>query len=362
MNADEVVDLYEALSLKEKEEMLVLLQAALRDDGEKRLTLRLVGKVTTNKIVNREAFVEPQGICDIQVMDFTKATFWVQIHNVPLLCMAKKIGIFLGSINGEVREIDSDPSGECVGKFIKVQVLINVTQPLRRILRVDIMNDGKESTMLLRYERLPTHCFCCGRLGQVIRDCTVEADKDIPEDHNLIFVPLLTASSPKKGNQAKSNRERVRSATSIMQQVVAPSGVADGARIHDSSTALTSGQSGLTLDRDEEAEGKHQWEVDPDKDDGDISRISIGIFKSEGKGTHDIRDGKVSKFGEASRSNKVGEADGVGTDLGLTIIDVDIGLEANKACLHDNYGLGLTNKNEVDAGHGIGPKVGKRKH
>ncbi|KAK2639396.1 hypothetical protein Ddye_027191 [Dipteronia dyeriana] len=77
-------------------------------------------------------------------MDFIKAAFWVQIHKVPLLCMTKKIGEFLGNMIGEVREIDTGPSGDCVGKFIRVRVVINVNQPLRSLLRVDVLLDGRK--------------------------------------------------------------------------------------------------------------------------------------------------------------------------------------------------------------------------
>ncbi|KAK3188875.1 hypothetical protein Dsin_028436 [Dipteronia sinensis] len=61
-----------------------------------------------------------------------------KIHNVPIIFMTRNIGLFLGRMIGEVREI----YGDCVGKYIRVRVVINVDQPLRRILRVDILRDG----------------------------------------------------------------------------------------------------------------------------------------------------------------------------------------------------------------------------
>jgi hypothetical protein len=30
---------------------------------------------------------EPRGLGDVRLMSFDKATFWVQIHNAPMLCM-----------------------------------------------------------------------------------------------------------------------------------------------------------------------------------------------------------------------------------------------------------------------------------
>ncbi|KAK2649118.1 hypothetical protein Ddye_016607, partial [Dipteronia dyeriana] len=127
--------------------------------GEKRLAFRLVSRILSNKIVNRETFIrlmptfwrtvdevetkivsgntffftfksatdlnrvlhggpwifdksllvleKPIGKGDIQEMAFNTTAFWVQIHHIPLLCRTKKIGIFLGGLIGEVQEIDT---------------------------------------------------------------------------------------------------------------------------------------------------------------------------------------------------------------------------------------------------------------
>ncbi|TXG48274.1 hypothetical protein EZV62_027568 [Acer yangbiense] len=222
MNADEVAKLCESLSLKEKEGPLRQLQTSLKDDGRKRLAFRLVGKILSNKLVNREAFmtlipkiwkikqgmeievvdrnvfsftfkcvedrrmvlqggpwrfdkallvlVEPTGIGAIQEISFNKAVFWVQILNIPLLCMTKEIDAFLGGMIGEFREIDVSQSGECVGKYLGVRVVINVDEPLLRILRVAVLGDGKESVMLYRD---------AGSRGTWKSDTGVRARKDV---------------------------------------------------------------------------------------------------------------------------------------------------------------------------------------
>lgn len=39
------------------------------------------------------ALAEFSGVGDISKVEFTKASFWVQIHNLPVICMTKEMGI-----------------------------------------------------------------------------------------------------------------------------------------------------------------------------------------------------------------------------------------------------------------------------
>ncbi|TXG54037.1 hypothetical protein EZV62_019293 [Acer yangbiense] len=158
MNPEELEMLCSALSIREKEKPVGTLATNLKKRGERLLSLCLVGKVLTNKLVNKEAFInvmtliwrvskgveiealegnvfvfhfknledrkyiqsegpwtfdkaiivfeEPLGTGDIAQMEFNTVEFWVQIHNLHLLCMTKDTGSFLGSMIGEVREVD----------------------------------------------------------------------------------------------------------------------------------------------------------------------------------------------------------------------------------------------------------------
>ncbi|KAI9192043.1 hypothetical protein LWI28_017501 [Acer negundo] len=52
------------------------------------------------------AFEELIGTGDIRSMKFSKVEFWVQIHNLPLLCMPREVRKFLGKMIREVKEVD----------------------------------------------------------------------------------------------------------------------------------------------------------------------------------------------------------------------------------------------------------------
>ncbi|TXG47233.1 hypothetical protein EZV62_026527 [Acer yangbiense] len=117
------------------------------------------------------AMERPVGKGSIDSLRFNQADFWIQIHQVPLLCMTTAIGRSLGGMIGEVLAVDGGDSGECVGKFMRVRVRVNITTPLKRCLRVDILGDGEVTTMVLRYERLTSHCVKCGMISHTASEC-----------------------------------------------------------------------------------------------------------------------------------------------------------------------------------------------
>ncbi|TXG52368.1 hypothetical protein EZV62_021537 [Acer yangbiense] len=150
---------------------------------------------------------KPVGMSTIESLKFSHADFWVQIHKIPILCMTKEIGRFLGSMIGEVLDIDGGNSGDCVGKFMRVRIRMDITKPLKRCLRVDIMGDGTETIMILRYERLPNHCFKCGLIDHSTAECKEEGSCSLVNGkEELPYGMWLRAS----GSQRKSNYARNR--------------------------------------------------------------------------------------------------------------------------------------------------------
>ncbi|TXG49082.1 hypothetical protein EZV62_024957 [Acer yangbiense] len=168
MNADEIARLCEFMSLKEQEGPVRTLKFNLKVAGLKRIATSLVGKVLSKKMVNREVFrsvmrkicfndalivmEEPEGKGDVQHMKFNKVEFWVQIHNAHLMCMLDDINRFLRSIIGDVVDIDEGVSSPYTAKFLRVRVVLEIDKQLRRCLRIDVMGDGVEMVMLLKYE------------------------------------------------------------------------------------------------------------------------------------------------------------------------------------------------------------------
>ncbi|KAK2642448.1 hypothetical protein Ddye_024211 [Dipteronia dyeriana] len=79
---------------------------------------------------------------------------------------------------------------------MRVRVVIEIDKPLRRCLRVDMLGDGVESIMLLKYERLPNFCFRCGLLGHTTRECP--NGPAVVKGEELLFGLWMRASVPAK--------------------------------------------------------------------------------------------------------------------------------------------------------------------
>ncbi|TXG48604.1 hypothetical protein EZV62_024479 [Acer yangbiense] len=80
-----------------------------------------------------------------------------------------------------VEDIDVGVTGECFGKYMRLKVAIDVSKPLKRFLRVELLEKGTESLLLLCYEKLTEYCFHCGIIGHshTHRECHNRKDGDI---------------------------------------------------------------------------------------------------------------------------------------------------------------------------------------
>ncbi|KAL5815295.1 hypothetical protein ACOSQ4_025936 [Xanthoceras sorbifolium] len=261
MNADDIASRCAALSLEtDSMEPRFVLETPLREAGARKLALCLVGKILTTKLINREAFravipkvwrttqtfimenvkenvfvfqfqnqadkrrvltggpwsfdkclivlEEPRGDGKFLEMGFNNVQFWVQLHNVPLVCMTKEIGWALGNKIGRVTDIDVGATGDCLGRFLRVRVVIDVSKPLSRYLRVCLLEGDPDTVLLLRYERLTEYCFHCGVVGHVVRECQLAHDRSgsssMPE---FKFGTWMRAESPPKARYPRTDND-----------------------------------------------------------------------------------------------------------------------------------------------------------
>ena len=75
---------------------------------------------------------------------------------------------------------------------------MDIDKPLRRCLRVDVLGDGKETVLILRYERLLNHCFQCAYLGHQKQECLEAKKVNESAREALPYGAWLRATGPEK--------------------------------------------------------------------------------------------------------------------------------------------------------------------
>jgi hypothetical protein len=65
-------------------------------------------------------------------MEFKQSPFWIQVHNMPLLCMTKTVGLKIGESMGTVEDIDVTGDGAGWGWCLRMRVWVDLSIPLER--------------------------------------------------------------------------------------------------------------------------------------------------------------------------------------------------------------------------------------
>ncbi|XP_075655025.1 uncharacterized protein At4g02000-like [Castanea sativa] len=105
---------------------------------------------------------------DVGDMEFSKMTFWVQVHDLPIRFRTRRIAEQLCEAIGKVT-VGTDEAGTEGDNFMRVRVTIDISQPLCRE-RVISLDNGKKLWVPFKYERLPSLCFWCGCMTHDDRD------------------------------------------------------------------------------------------------------------------------------------------------------------------------------------------------
>jgi hypothetical protein len=123
----------------------------------------------------------------------TEASFWVQLRDLPMKGMNEETATRIGKAMGVLEEIDIPDNGFTWGEFMRIRVRMDITKPL---LRRKLVKLGKDPPIWisLRYEKLPTFCYKCGRLGHSDRECREQQWKEASKGGDVMaYGPWLRA-------------------------------------------------------------------------------------------------------------------------------------------------------------------------
>ncbi|KAF8377686.1 hypothetical protein HHK36_031070 [Tetracentron sinense] len=110
----------------------------------------------------------------VKEIDFSRSPFWVQFHGIPVAKMTYTTGNQLGSYIGEVLDVDLSKAGLTQGRFVRVRVLIQLDKPLRPWIMMKRVYPLPDLKIELKFEKVPSFCFFCGRIGHEEKCCTMK--------------------------------------------------------------------------------------------------------------------------------------------------------------------------------------------
>lgn len=117
-----------------------------------------------------------------------------------------------------VEEFAEGDSGSYLGRFVRIRVQIDITQPLKQYVWVGI-NNGEEVIILLTYERLPDFCYLCIIISHSLRYCGVSKEPNHVEEFGIWLRAHVYGNRGKAKPQPPKNNPRTDSTTMMIRGI-----------------------------------------------------------------------------------------------------------------------------------------------
>lgn len=148
-------------------------------------------------------------------VDYSRVSFWVQLHGMPLGTMTSANVVKLMTRVGEVIEVENPlVEGILLRSYMRVRLYMDITKPIPTgvwIPRKDLPN----TWISFRFEKLQDLCYKCGVFGHNQWSCSKERvmsglDKDLPKYGPHLSVPPAKALAFIAKNYGRWHRDSPR--------------------------------------------------------------------------------------------------------------------------------------------------------
>ncbi|KAI9083192.1 hypothetical protein K1719_034925 [Acacia pycnantha] len=127
--------------------------------------------------------------------DFSQGPIWIQLHNIPMEAMCLENAVTIGGYVGDV-VLAENPfyNGRYLRSFLRVRVVLDLRKPLACGFWMP-RPDGRKVWISIRYEKLQSFCYNCGRIGHDNKSCKSERVMSMVLPSESRFGAWLTTNS-----------------------------------------------------------------------------------------------------------------------------------------------------------------------
>ncbi|CAA0840353.1 Unknown protein, partial [Striga hermonthica] len=112
---------------------------------------------------------------------FKELNLWVQVFNIPLDWLSTEVGLKIGKVFKQVKNVVIVGAGSHGGRIMRLLVTVDFQEPLPRCAKLRL--EDQTVSAGFKYEKLVNHCHYCGFIGHLDRNCSLRL-KDI-KSHSL---------------------------------------------------------------------------------------------------------------------------------------------------------------------------------
>ncbi|CAA0837256.1 Unknown protein, partial [Striga hermonthica] len=105
---------------------------------------------------------------------FEELRLWVQVSDVPINWLSQEVGLKIGKMFKQTKNVSVVKAGGQRGSFFRLLVVVDISKPLPRIANLKLNNTQVRARF--QYERLINTCYYCGIIGHLERHCSKQME------------------------------------------------------------------------------------------------------------------------------------------------------------------------------------------